>query len=135
MEETRNHRKMLVHFIPTQGTEKDLAKAAILSAVPDHSPESCAIFSTAFGITREIQLPKDCHLIAPFSQDTLSGIDLKNRRIRKGRLDKIEEWLAQCGGVTHQGIREIVTEVESRGNQAFVVADQETDLGVIEILN
>ena len=124
-----------VHFIPTVGTERDLARVAILSAVPNHSSESHAIFSKALGITHEVRLPKDSILVAPQEFNSLSGVDLKNRKIRKGRLDQVEAWLRQCGGVTHQGIQQIVAEIEGRGHQALVVADNKTDLGVIELVS
>jgi K+-transporting ATPase ATPase B chain len=129
-----NKKTIEVHFIPRIGTERDLAKAAILSAVPDHSAESHAIFSKAFMITRAICLPKESHLISPSDDDSLSGVDFKNTKIRKGRLERIENWLQECGGVTHQEIRAIVAEVEKRGHRAVVVADEQTELGVIELV-
>ena len=95
--ERRERKTIEVRFTPTVGTQKDLAKAAILSAVPDHSPESRAIFSSALALTNQISLPKDSNLIAPENEDSFSGIDFKGSRIRKGRLDRIESWLKQSG--------------------------------------
>jgi potassium-transporting ATPase ATP-binding subunit len=135
MKKSKHIRAIQVHFIPTVGTQRDLATVALLSAVPDHSPESHAIFSQALEITRQMLIPRNSRLIGPGENDSFSGIDMTDRKIRKGRLDRIEAWLLQCGGVTHEGIKKIVAEIEGRGHQAFVVADQETDLGVIELVS
>jgi potassium-transporting ATPase ATP-binding subunit len=136
MEKSKHDRTIQVHFIPTVGTERDLAIVAILSAVPDHSPESHAIFSQALEITQQMRIPRNSQMIGPREEgDSFSGIDLADRKIRKGRLENIEAWLRQCGGVTHEGIQKIVAEIEGRGHQAFVVADQETDLGIIELVS
>src|ERR1700761_5885770 len=102
MEKSKQSRAIQVHFIPTVGTERDLATVAILSAVPDHSPESHAIFSQALEITHQMRIPRNSHLVGPSGDDSFSGIDLIDRKIHKGRLDRIEAWLLQCGGVPHE---------------------------------
>lgn len=122
-------------FIPTVGSEEELSEAAYLATVADHTPEAHAIYTGALlGSHFKITLPKDSRLVPPASNVAASGINLKDRFIRKGTLDVIESWVWQMGGKIHSQTRRIVEQIIRRGHRAIVIADHRQDLGVIEVV-
>lgn len=124
---------LAVMFFATVGTERDLVQAACYSAIGDSSVESEAIFSKALDMSTEIVVPKGARFIHSTRVGALSGIDFKDRQLRKGPIEGIEEWLNGRGARVHAVTREIVARVQERGNKAIVIADDERDLGVIEL--
>jgi K+-transporting ATPase ATPase B chain len=121
---------MKITFIPLSASEKELIQAALLSCVSDLSAESEAIFQRSVEITGNITLPRNSNLIYT---STLSGVDLKDRKIRKGALIPIEKWRGTAEGLSHEATLRVIEEVENRGNKALVIADEAHDLGVIEL--
>jgi K+-transporting ATPase ATPase B chain len=121
---------MEVILIPLTTTGKDLAHLATLSSVTDTTPLGSAIFSQSLDIARSFSIPKGSLLIPVSEPDDLSGVDLKTRKIRKGSASQIQNWLGRSVG---DETIQIVNEVESRGNRAFVIADEEQEIGVIEV--
>ena len=70
----------------------------------------------------------------PFTAQTrMSGIDIGERRIRKGAPDAIEAWLASQGAKLDAEIRRVVDEIASGGATPLVVAENDRTLGVIEL--
>ena len=63
----------------------------------------------------------------------MSGIDIGERRIRKGAPDAIEAWLASQGAKLDAEIRSVVDQVASEGATPLVVAENNRTLGVIEL--
>jgi high-affinity K+ transport system ATPase subunit B len=122
-----------VHLISITVSGKDLAQAAVLSAVMDTSASGSAIFSQALDLAHNFSIPKGSHLIAPSGDDDFSGVDMKTRKIRKGSYDHIQGWLREFDRKMNESTLQIVSDIESRGHQAIVLADQEHELGVIEL--
>src|SRR5216683_66770 len=80
--------RQAVEFIPVSGvTEADLADAAQLSSLADETPEGRSIVVLAkekFGLRGREVAQRDAHFI-PFSAYTrMSGVDMDDRRLRKG---------------------------------------------------
>jgi high-affinity K+ transport system ATPase subunit B len=125
---------MEVILISIGGSDLELAQAAVLSSVTDQSDEGTTIFSKSLDIARNFSIPRGSQLVPPSGPDTLSGVDLKTQKIRKGSCTRIDEWLHQRGRSLSKATHRIVSEVEKRGHQAVVIADQEHELGVLELV-
>ena len=124
---------MEVTLIPITAAGRELAHAATLSSVTDTSPSGSAIFSQSLDLAVNFSIPKGSRLIEPTELDELSGVDLKTQKIRKGTCPQIQSWVQEFGRTIGEETIKIVSEIELRGNQAFVLADQEQELGVIEV--
>jgi high-affinity K+ transport system ATPase subunit B len=122
---------MEVTLIPITTEGKDLAHLATLSSVTDHSPAGSAVFSQSLDLAGKFSIPKGSRLIS--ADNELSGVDLKTRKIRKGTRLQIQNWVQGFGRDIGEQTIKIVNEVESRGNQAFVIADESQEIGVIEV--
>jgi len=127
-------------FLPAPGvSERDLADAAQLSSLPDETPEGRSIVVFAkqkFGL-RE----RDVHALGAtfvkFSAHTrMSGVDLPDRKIRKGAGDAVRKWVTDLGGVFPPEVQTLVDTVARRGSTPLVVAEaagRGRVLGVIEL--
>jgi K+-transporting ATPase ATPase B chain len=121
-------------FIPTIGSEEELTQAACFSCLADQSPEACAIYSCALLDGKcEVRPPKNSQLISQAQRVGISGINLEDRFIRQGSLELIEAWIDNMGGSIHNRTRQIVSQILRRGHTAVVIADQEHDIGVVEL--
>jgi high-affinity K+ transport system ATPase subunit B len=72
---------MAVILISLTATGKELAQAAVLSAVTDTSPSGSAIFSQSLDLAQDFSLPKGAKFITPSGNDAFSGVDMKTRKI------------------------------------------------------
>jgi high-affinity K+ transport system ATPase subunit B len=124
---------MEITWISIGRSDLELAQAAVLSSMSDQSDEGNAIFSKSLEIAKNFSIPRGSNLIVPSGPDSLSGVDLKTQKIRKGSCLRIGEWLHQGGHSLSEDTQRIVSEVEKRGHQAVVIADQEHELGVLEL--
>jgi high-affinity K+ transport system ATPase subunit B len=130
----RSGQSLQLVFLPTQGTREELLLGAFLSSIANHAVTGNAIFGAALSERAgEMRVPKGSKLISNDSFDGLSGIDLKDGSIRQGDLHAVASWLSKCGGTLHLQARWAVAQAERRGHRAVVVADQKSDLGVIEV--
>jgi len=127
-------------FLPAPGVnERELGDAAQLASLPDETPEGRSIVVFAkqkFGL-RE----RDVHALGAtfvkFSAQTrMSGVDLPDRKIRKGAGDAVRKWVTDLGGVFPQEVQTLVDSVARRGSTPLVVAEATSRgrvLGVIEL--
>ena len=93
--------RMATRFIPAGGrSERDLAEAAQLASLADETPEGRSIVVLAkerFDI-RERDLGEGPRFV-PFSATTrMSGIDIGERRVRKGAAEAVRKWVLDQGG-------------------------------------
>jgi K+-transporting ATPase ATPase B chain len=128
--------RMASSFFPASGhTEEELADAAQLASLADETPEGRSIVVLAkerFAI-RERDLGEE-HNFVPFSATTrMSGIDMDGRHIRKGAADSVRRWVEEQGGVSPEGLDQIVERISRAGSTPLVVADGARILGVIEL--
>jgi K+-transporting ATPase ATPase B chain len=150
--------RQATRFVPLHGVEeRDLARAAMLSSLPDETPEGRSIVALAherYGLSEE-EAPSATFI--PFSAMTrMSGVDLNGAQagdgitpavqtIRKGAADAIAAYVAEHGGsASHDDeLDQIVDGIARAGSTPLVVAETEADsngaaekarvLGVIEL--
>ncbi|MCE5232378.1 MAG: potassium-transporting ATPase subunit KdpB [Mizugakiibacter sp.] len=124
-------------FHPAPGVdERALAEAAQLASLADETPEGRSIVVLAkerFGL-REHDLEQLHAQFLPFSAQTrMSGVDLGDKRIRKGAVDAIERYLDACGGHLPAALKHTAEDIARRGATPLMVVDGHTPLGVIEL--
>jgi potassium-transporting ATPase ATP-binding subunit len=123
-------------FYPAPGvSEKELADAAQLASLADETPEgrSIVVLAKGFGI-RGRELHEMNATFVPFTAQTrMSGVDIGERRIRKGAPDAIDGWLKGLGKPLDRQIRAFVDQIASKGATPLVVAEGDRPLGVVEL--
>ena len=123
-------------FLPAPGvSEQDLADAAQLSSLADETPEgrSVVVLAKRYNL-RERDLGALDAVFVPFSAHTrMSGVDVGDRRIRKGAPDTIAKYIVALGAQFPAGVNDIVQRVARQGATPLVVAEGARVLGVIEL--
>ncbi|MGE0760760.1 MAG: potassium-transporting ATPase subunit KdpB, partial [Pirellulaceae bacterium] len=127
--------RQAVDFIPAEGiTPERLADAAQLSSLPDETPEGRSIVVLAkekFGLRGRDVHPLHAHFV-PFSAQTrMSGVDLDGRRIRKGSVDALANYVAQAGGRLPERVLQEAERISRQGGTPLVVAEGNQPLGII----
>ncbi len=148
--------RQATRFVPLSGVdERELAEAALLSSLPDETPEGRSIVALAherYGFSEE---EPPLATFVPFSAMTrMSGVDLNGahasagaaaRTIRKGAADAIAAYVAEHGGnqSNQDELQQIVDGIARAGSTPLVVAETQADsngaaekarvLGVIEL--
>jgi K+-transporting ATPase ATPase B chain len=129
--------RQATRFLPAPGvTEQELADAAQLASLADETPEGRSIVILAkqrFNL-RERDLGSLGAAFVPFSAHTrMSGVDIGERRIRKGAPNTIVKHVEALGKQCPLAVEETVQNVARQGSTPLVVADGSTVLGVIEL--
>ncbi|MCC6873019.1 MAG: potassium-transporting ATPase subunit KdpB [Sandaracinaceae bacterium] len=124
-------------FLPAPGvSEKDLADAAQLASLADETPEGRSIVVLAkekFAL-RGRDVAELGATFVPFTAQTrMSGVDMGERRIRKGASDAVTRFVTDHGGTLADPVRKSVEEVAKGGGTPLVVADRGRVLGVIQL--
>ncbi|HEX4050518.1 MAG TPA: potassium-transporting ATPase subunit KdpB [Steroidobacteraceae bacterium] len=129
--------RLASRFISAPGVSAaELADAAQLSSLADETPEGRSIVVLAkqqHGIRGRELTPAAAQFI-PFSAQTrMSGVDLPDRRIRKGAAEAIAAWLGEQGAAIPPELQREVQNVARQGATPLVVAEGARALGVIEL--
>ncbi|WP_323034322.1 potassium-transporting ATPase subunit KdpB [Pararhodobacter sp.] len=122
-------------FHPAPGVdERALAEAAQLASLADETPEgrSIVVLAKKQQGLREHEL-RDMQFIAFSAQTRMSGVDIGERRIRKGAAGAIQEFVQGAGGTMPGAAQKIVEQIASKGGTPLVVADGTHVLGVVEL--
>ncbi|TMD52840.1 MAG: HAD family hydrolase, partial [Chloroflexi bacterium] len=146
--------RQATRFVPLTGVdEREVARAALLSSLPDETPEGRSIVLLAkerYGLSDE-EDPSAAFI--PFSAMTrMSGVDLNGahdgvpiQTIRKGAADAVAAYVSEHGGDTSHNdeLRQSVDSIARAGSTPLVVAETEASsnsameqarvLGVIEL--
>jgi K+-transporting ATPase ATPase B chain len=124
-------------FAPAPGvTSEALADAAQLASLADETPEgrSIVVFAKQRYGLRERDLKSLGAQFIPFSANTrMSGVDIGERRVRKGAADAVRVWLEAQGGRFPAEVVSLVETMARRGSTPLVVAEGPRALGVIEL--
>jgi K+-transporting ATPase ATPase B chain len=124
-------------FVAAPGvTVEMLADAAQLSSLPDETPEGRSVVVLAkekFGIRERDVAALGAHFIPFTAQTRMSGVDMKDREIRKGAADAIETYVRAKGGALPAEVRSGVETIAKRGSTPLVVAEGPKVLGIIEL--
>jgi potassium-transporting ATPase ATP-binding subunit len=125
--------RMATEFLPVAGVAvDDLAEAALLSSLPDETPEGRSIVDLA-----QRQYPilppglDEGQFIEFTAQTRMSGIDYSGRCIRKGAAAAVQTWVTDNGGTVPADLEPIVSAIAGNGGTPLVVADDTQILGVI----
>lgn len=130
--------RMATEFIPLDdGNEKELVDAALLSSLADDTPEGRSIVVLAkekLGMHGgDIRAPEGAVFI-PFSAEArMSGIDWNGRKIRKGSLEAIKEFVAARETRITERVEKIVADIAKEGSTPLLVAENEKVLGAIRL--
>lgn len=124
-----------VEFIPVPGvSESELADAAQLSSLADETPEGRSVVVLAkqkYGLRGREVAHHEAHFI-PFSAYTrMSGVDIDQRRLRKGATESICQFVKEQGGRVPQDLTAISERISRLGGTPLAVADGSRALGVI----
>ncbi len=124
-------------FVPLAGvTEAELADAAQLASLSDETPEGRSIVVLAkqkYGLRGREMAPQNATFVPFTAQTRMSGVDLGNRRIRKGAAESVLAYVKSSGGAAPAELTAIVQRVARSGGTPLVVADGGRTLGVIHL--
>ncbi|HUO40265.1 MAG TPA: potassium-transporting ATPase subunit KdpB [Mycobacterium sp.] len=127
--------RMATEFIPVGGAdERTLAEAAHLASLADETPEGRSIVEFAehhYGCH-----PRDLSgaTMVEFSAKTkMSGIDWQDRKIRKGAVAAVSDWVRANGGTAPSDMDPVVDRITSSGGTPLAVADGARMLGIIHL--
>ncbi|MDP1825838.1 MAG: potassium-transporting ATPase subunit KdpB [Archangium sp.] len=123
-------------FIPAKGVDLNtLADAAQLASLADETPEgrSIVVLAKQHGL-RGRELGELSAKFVPFTAQTrMSGVDLRERQVRKGAADAIARFVESHGQQLPADVRDVVTGVAKQGATPLVVADRGHVLGVVKL--
>lgn len=120
------------HFYAVEGVdEKRFIEAAVLSSLSDETPEGKSIIELA-GVDPGFQV-KNSVFIKFTAETRSSGVDMDNRRIRKGASDAIKNIVEKSGNHFPQMLVDQVAKISGKGGTPLVVCENEQALGVIEL--
>ncbi|GLQ45050.1 potassium-transporting ATPase ATP-binding subunit [Dyella lipolytica] len=129
--------RQAVAFHPAPGIEeRSLADTAQLASLADETPEGRSVVVLAkerFGL-RERELESLHAEFVPFTAQTrMSGVDMGERRIRKGALDSVERYLDSLGSHLPPAVKRMAEDIARRGATPLIVTEGDRALGVIEL--
>jgi potassium-transporting ATPase ATP-binding subunit len=124
-------------FLPAGGVrQQELADAAQLASLADETPEGRSIVILAkqkYNIRERDVATLGATFVHFTAHTRMSGVDLGERRIRKGAADAVKVFVESQDGRFPQEMQLIVDTVARRGSTPLVVADGPRVLGVIEL--
>ncbi|GIF71962.1 potassium-transporting ATPase subunit KdpB [Asanoa siamensis] len=115
-------------FLPVEGvTPETLADAAQLSSLADETPEGRSIVVLAkqdYELRARAEGVMPNATFVPFSAETrMSGVDLTDRRIRKGAAAAVMKWVRENGGHPTEEVGDTVDAIAGSGGTPLVVAE------------
>ncbi|MFO0756376.1 MAG: potassium-transporting ATPase subunit KdpB [Byssovorax sp.] len=119
-------------FLPVPGIKVErLAASAVLSSIPDETPEGKSIVE--LGADRGVKpvLPAGASFVPFTARTRMSGVDAGERVIRKGASDAVLAHVNALGGKVPAALKPIVDKIAGDGGTPLVVADGAEILGVI----
>ena len=129
--------RQAAQFVPADGVEvAALAEAVQLASLADETPEGRSIVALAcerYGQPPRTPSDVDASFIPFTAQTRMSGVDVGERRIRKGAVDALVVHIQRAGGVFPPEVRAVVEQVAKQGGTPLVVADGAQVLGVVEL--
>ncbi|WIG59340.1 MAG: potassium-transporting ATPase B chain [Ktedonobacterales bacterium] len=126
--------RMASEFIPVAGvSERELAEAALLSSLPDETPEGRSIVALArdtYKLDGHADGNPELMTFIPFSASTrMSGVDVAAngagpaRQVRKGAGDAVIAWVSEGVGAIPSDLRSTVERIARAGGTPLVVAE------------
>ncbi|WP_328614385.1 potassium-transporting ATPase subunit KdpB [Amycolatopsis sp. NBC_00355] len=111
-------------------TPDELARAARLASLADETPEGRSVVELTAAYAGD-----DVHgEFVPFTAQTrMSGLDVGDRRIRKGAASAVRAWVRDNGGQFPDETERVVDEISAQGGTPLVVAEDTVVRGVIRL--
>src|SRR5579862_740055 len=129
--------RMATEFLPVLDVRvEDLADAAQLASLADETPEGRSIVVLAkreYNLRGRELADTDARFIPFTAQTRMSGVDIGERRIRKGAADQVIKFVREAGGEAPEELAGIVERIARSGGTPLVVADNGRILGVIHL--
>ena len=128
--------RMATEILPAPGVRvEDLADAAQLASLADETPEgrSIVVLLKEKHQLRGRETKGIAHFI-PFSAQTrMSGCDLGERRVRKGAVDAVGDYVRSQGGTLPDEVVQAAWRIGDGGGTPLAVADGKRVLGLIHL--
>ena len=129
--------RQAVEFVTLQGISRgEMAEAALLSSVPDETPEGRSIVQLAigkYGLGEDLKVIPDANFV-PFSAQTrISGIDLGTTSIRKGAVDAVLRASPNANTFSSHQTEVIAERIAKEGGTPLAVTKDGRLLGVIHL--
>ena len=125
------------HFWPAAGIEeKEFVEACVLSSLADETPEGKSILELANVRGSDIMAGttgNGAKFIKFTAETRCSGIDVADRKIRKGAFDAIRTIVIRSGNIFPTSTEAKVKEIASDGGTPLAVSQNGKALGVIEL--
>ena len=121
------------HFWPSAGVdEKAFMEACVLASLADGTPEGKSIIELA-GMNPASFQTNGARFIEFSAETRSSGIDVADRKIRKGAFDAIRNIVIKSGRPFPADTETKVKEIASNGGTPLAVSENGVGLGVIEL--
>ncbi|KQW31612.1 potassium-transporting ATPase subunit B [Rhizobium sp. Root274] len=127
--------RMASDFLTAPGvTATELAEAALIASLSDETPEGRSVVALATG-EFGVPMPKaEFDAVIGFTAETrLSGVDIGQRRLRKGAVDAVLKFAGLPEQHAPAEFRRAVDQVARTGGTPLGVADGDRLLGVIHL--
>jgi K+-transporting ATPase ATPase B chain len=131
--------RLATEIIPVQGiSEKEAAEAALLASIADETAEGRSIVALAesnYGIHRK-PANKEQKFVEFSAMTRLSGVDMDNRKLRKGAVDSVLKFAGDQVGrpvAEPPGFRATVDRIARSGGTPLGLAENGRLLGVIHL--
>src|ERR1700722_2792054 len=129
--------RMAAEFLPVLDVRVgDRADAAQLASLADETPEGRSIVVLAkreYNLRGRELAESDARFIPFTAQTRMSGVDLGERKIRKGAADQAVKFARDNGGATPLELAGIVERIAKAGGTPLVVVENMRVLGVIHL--
>lgn len=127
--------RMAAEFLPAPDVSAaDLADAAQISSLADETPEGRSIVVLAkqqYNIRERDIGSLDAEFVPFTAQTRMSGVNIKERQIRKGAMDAVKKYVEERGGMIPQPVQENCEQIAKGGGTPLVVAEGSRVLGTI----
>ncbi|WP_371366801.1 potassium-transporting ATPase subunit KdpB [Pseudomonas sp. QL9] len=124
-------------FLAAPGVSaKDLADAAQLASLADETPEGRSVVVLAkqqYNLRQRDIQTLGARFVHFSAQTRMSGVDLGERRVRKGAAEAIRSYVEAQGGNFPPQVLSMVGDVSRRGSTPLVVCEGAEVLGIIEL--
>ncbi|KAA9007562.1 potassium-transporting ATPase subunit KdpB [Paenibacillus spiritus] len=127
--------RMASEFVPV-GTYsvQEVASWSAAASIQDETPEGRSVLEllSKLGLSVPDKIAAGAEFIEFKAETRMSGVDLPDgRRVRKGAVDAVKEWVAAQGGVIPEGLQEKSDAIASAGGTPLAVAVDQTIYGLI----
>ena len=124
-------------FFPAPGVSlPQLADSAQLASLADETPEgrSIVIFAKQRYNLREREMASlNASFVQFTAQTRMSGVDIAERKIRKGAADSVKKYVESMGRPFPADVSRVVEDISRRGSTPLVVVDDGKVMGTIEL--